>query len=93
MPLAGELVSAPLGEEDFAGNVEVVGGQHLAEACFATVVDLQALGILPVANVVEGVAQQVVDVQLGQTKGIVEPAAEFEFAQQVVVPVVQHVFD
>ena len=63
----------------------------LAGADSVTAVDVQVQSIGPVAKVVEGVVQQIADMRLGQSQGFVEPVAAFDFAQQVVVPVVQQV--
>ena len=44
-----------------------------------------------VARVVEEVAKQVVDLQLEPARGIVGRVVELDFAQKVVVPIVQQV--
>ena len=52
---------------------------------------MHALDIGCVARVVYEIAKQVVDLQLEPARGIVGRVVELDFAQKVVVPIVQQV--
>ena len=57
------------------------------------VVNLHTRDIGFVARVFDDVAKQVVDLQLEPARGIVGRVVELDFAQKVVVPIVQQVLD